>query len=166
MQLKSGSEFHISESLRSKIASFSHRLCSLDEIKKEKRRIIVVGDYSARFLHEHGVNVFLEVVDLKTKREPSSTYRHVSGSVSVRNPPGVLTHDLFSTIERMMKVGGRIEVMGEEDLAVIPIIFYSDLDTVVVYGVPDVGMACIEVDRNIKALVSEIIGELETYGGT
>ncbi|MEM3675884.1 MAG: DUF359 domain-containing protein [Thermoplasmataceae archaeon] len=164
MQLRSGSEFRLSEELRARVGKFSHILCDVSHIRKTGKRIIVVGDYSTKFLHDHGVDVFMEVVDLKTKREPISTYKHIPGSVKVKNPPGVLSHDLFLAVKKMITTGGRIEIDGEEDLAVIPIIFYSDLNTVVVYGVPDVGMACIEVDAAIKDLVNGIITELEENG--
>jgi uncharacterized protein (UPF0218 family) len=69
---------------------------------------------------------------------------------------------MFLLIERMLSGnGGRIEVDGEEDLAVIPIIFYSDINTVVTYGVPDVGMACIKVDEAIKDEVKALIERME-----
>ena len=57
--------------------------------------------------------------------------------------------------------GGRIEIDGEEDLAVIPIIFYSDKNTVVAYGIPDVGMACIPVSSEIKNMVTDLIERME-----
>ena len=55
----------------------------------------------------------------------------------------------------------RIEINGEEDLAVLPILFYADENTVVVYGVPDVGMAYIRPSKDPKKLVKKIIEKMD-----
>ncbi len=162
-QLKSGHDFVVSPELREEIASYKGRVCNPTELCAYKGgRVVTVGDVTTEVLHSIGVSPFLEVVDLKTKRGSEGSFKSVPGSVRVKNEPGTLSHDLFLAVERLIKGnGGRIEVEGEEDLAVIPIIFYSDINTVVAYGIPDVGMACIQVDKSIKDSVMSIIERME-----
>ncbi len=164
MQLKSGNEFVIGDELRRLIESSNGELCSAEIISQKFNdfKVIAVGDVTTRVLHEHGIFPFIEIVDLKTKRGTEGTFERVPGSHSIRNDPGTLSHDLFILIENLVKgTGGRIEIDGEEDLAVIPIIFYSDKNTVVAYGIPDVGMACIQVSVEVKQLVNDLIERME-----
>ncbi|MCL4307160.1 MAG: DUF359 domain-containing protein [Candidatus Thermoplasmatota archaeon] len=164
MQLRSGNEFLVGNELRENIASYAGKLCTPSEVRamSAKSRIISVGDVTTEVLHKNGIQPFLEVVDLRTKRNIRGEFQSQAGSEHVRNPPGAITHDMFLLIKRMLSGnGGRIEVDGEEDLAVIPIIFYSDINTVVTYGVPDVGMACIKVDEAIKDEVKTLIERME-----
>lgn len=129
--------------------------------------IVSVGDATSRALEKAGIKVKLSIVDLKTKREGRKEFRHRKSSVIVRNEASTLSHDLFIEIERILKSDrtGRIEVIGEEDLAVIPIIYYSDFNTVVSYGVPDVGIACIKVDSQIKEDINSLIGRMSVIDG-
>lgn len=164
MQLRSGNEFLVGNEVRESIAHYRGKMCTPAEVLEmsAKSRIISVGDVTTDVLHRNRVVPFLEVVDLRTKRNLPGEFQSHAGSEHVRNPPGVITHDMFLLIERMLLgKGGRIEVDGEEDLAVIPIIFYSDINTVVTYGVPDVGMACITVDKAIKDEVKTLIERME-----
>lgn len=164
MQLKSGNEFVIGEELRELITRSNGAICTPQSILSSfgGMRIISVGDVTTKVLHEGGIKPFIEIVDLKTKRGPEGEFNHVPGSRTISNPPGTLSHELFMLIEELLNSdGGRIEVDGEEDLAVIPIIFYSDKNTVVAYGIPDVGMACIPVSPEVQNMVKELIERME-----
>ena len=164
MQLKSGSEFIISEELRDEISKSNGAICSAETLSSEYEgyKIVSVGDVTTRVLHEASLKPYLEVVDLKTRRGTEGVFEPVPGSHKIRNDSGTLSHDLFLLIERLIATGGgRIEIDGEEDLAVIPIIFYSDKNTVVAYGIPNVGMACIKVDSEIREHVKQLIERME-----
>lgn len=164
MQLRSGSEFVVGEELRALIARSNGVICTPESIFSNfpGKLVISVGDVTTAVLHEKGIRPFIEIVDLKTKRGQEGEFQSVAGSFKISNRQGTLSHDLFLLIEKLLKEGGgRIEVDGEEDLAVIPIIFYSDENTVVAYGIPDVGMACIEVSGEIKNFVNDLIERME-----
>ncbi len=165
MQSKSGSDLKVSEKIRDEISSYQARMCTIPEVMDYSRTksVIAVGDVTAQKLNEAKVPLLLEIVDLKTQRKEDGTFGHQEGSIKVKNPAATLTRELFSAIEDCIKSGqhSRIEVEGEEDLAVIPIIFYSDLNTVVVYGVPNKGMACIETDKDSKDYVKNLIERME-----
>jgi hypothetical protein len=165
MQLKSGSKFIVSEKIRKEISESNGELCSPEIIlsRYAGRTICSVGDVTTRNLISASVDLFLQVVDLKTKRKSDGSFSHVEGSLSVANPPGVITHDLFLAIRNVFEDGRktRIEVDGEEDLAVIPIIFYSKLDTVIAYGIPDKGMACLEVTQSLKEKIDDLLKRMD-----
>ena len=164
MQSRSGKTAFIGDDLRNEIASARHTQCSISDIKaySETNRIISVGDVTTETIKDSGITPFLEVVDLKTKRGERS-YSPVEGPIKVKNPPGTLTSDLFMSIRRSIESGipTRIEVEGEADLAVIPIIYYADKNTVVAYGIPDVGMACITVTPEVKEYVNGMVRRMK-----
>lgn len=160
MQLRSGCKFVASQEIINEIAATHHRLCDIDFIRSasDDSKIVTVGDVTTENVVNAGVPVHLQIVDLKTKRDIVGRFTHVAGSHLISNEPGTLSHDLFLLIDKMMNgEGGRIEIEGEEDLSVIPIIYYSEVNTVVAYGVPDVGMACLKVENDLKTLVAKLI---------
>ncbi len=160
MQLRSGCRFILSRDILDEIAATKHDLCEPDFLLELSRssRIVTVGDVTTENALKAGVDVFLQIVDLKTKREEKERFSHHNDAHIITNEAGTLSHDLFFLIESLLKgKGGRIEVEGEEDLTVIPIIYYSDVNTVVAYGVPDVGMAYFKVNSDSKAHVKNLI---------
>ncbi len=165
MQSRSGSRLIVDEKTRGLISRFSHHICTIDEIAKhaENRKIVAVGDVTAANLRKAGIKVSMEVVDLKTKRSETGEFSHQPGSIQVRSPAGILTRELFEVISANVNVPGfkRVEVLGEEDLSVIPIIIYTELNTLIVYGVPDVGIACLEVTNELKKHVNELVEGME-----
>jgi|GEM_PF-763771 uncharacterized protein (UPF0218 family) len=166
MLLKSGCRFKVSPSISAEISATRHTLCTPDELKAYGSgvRIVSVGDVTTARIVDSGLIPFLQIVDLKTKRSDRGEFRHVEGSIIISNEAGTISHDLFFLIRDIFSQDkpARIEVLGEEDLAVLPIIYYSDDNTVVAYGVPDVGMACLRVDNHLKLIVNSMIERMET----
>ena len=164
MQLKLDHDIIINGRIRSLIKNFKYKLCTVNDIKEfsKNNKIISVGDVTTENLKNNNVNIFLEVVDLKTKRE-NKNFKHIENSIEVDNPSGVITKNLMDILYNSINSSknNRIEINGEEDLAVIPIIFYADNNTVIVYGIPDTGMAYIKVDKEIKKMVNNIIMEMK-----
>ncbi len=153
MQLKSGSRLIVTDEIKREIQNNNGRLTSIEEIGKLSRdhRIISVGDVTTSNLRNAGIIPLLEVVDLKTKRG-EKIYPHEEGSIEIKNEPGTISADLIIAIRNAISKGTRtrIEVDGEEDLAVLPIIYYSLCNTVIVYGIPDMGIAMLIVDSDLK----------------
>jgi uncharacterized protein (UPF0218 family) len=166
MLLKSGCRFKVTSSISAEISATKHTLCTPGDLKTfgPEVRIVSVGDVTTSKIVDSGLNPFLQIVDLKTKRSDRNEFTHVDGSIVIRNEAGTISHDLFFLIRDIFSQDkpARIEVVGEEDLAVLPIIYYSDDNTVVAYGVPDVGMACLMVDSHLKLIVNSLIERMET----
>ena len=163
MLLKLDRDIKVGSSARESIKNFKYSLCSVDDIRllSKTNKIISVGDVTTENLVNAGIDLKLQVVDLVTKRDEKH-FKHVDGSWQVSNPPGIISVQLMNAIQRLLAgdTPERIEVQGEEDLAVIPIIFYADNNTVIVYGVPDTGMAFIKVNEDIKKEIEKMIREM------
>ncbi len=160
MQLKLDHDIKFNPETIKLISDFKYKLCSINDVKNFSlhNKIITVGDVTTENILKAGIPIFLQIVDLKTKRGEKE-YKHINGSIDVNNPPGMLTVNLMNKIAECIdsRVNCRIEVNGEEDLSVIPIIFYAECNTVIVYGIPDTGMAYIMVDNVIKGSIKNII---------
>ncbi len=168
MQLRSGSKFIINSDLLKEIENYPHEICYPDKVKELSltNKIVAVGDYTSMILENSGIDLSLCVVDLKTRRSKDGRFRHIPGSITVTNEKSTLSHDLFMEIERSLLRGKtRIEVRGEEDLAVIPIIYYYDYNTVVCYGVPHKGMACIKITPEIKERIKSMMERMSVSNG-
>ncbi|KJE49755.1 MULTISPECIES: DUF359 domain-containing protein [Acidiplasma] len=163
MRLKLDHDIVLTPEIIDHIKNFKHNIASPDDIIKlsKEYKIIAVGDVTTENLKNHGVNIFLQVVDLITKRNEGK-FQHIEGSIAVKNPAGTISLDLINAIKTALTENkpSRIEVSGEEDLAVIPIIFYADLNTVIVYGIPDIGMAYIKVNKAIRDDVEKLLGDV------
>ena len=111
MPSKSGSKYVITEDLRSEIAANSYNICSLEELiqKSRNKRIIAVGDVTTERLKDAGINLFMEVVDLKTKRNEHRNFVHVEGSLEVVNDPGTISLEMFNLIGRLIRKGRLIK---------------------------------------------------------
>ena len=163
MLLRLDKTYTLTEQSKSLITQNNGPLCGLDSIRKrDNSTLYSVGDYTTRFLEDNGIRPKIEIFDLKTQRGEEN-YTDVTGSISINNPAGVITSDLICAVESAVKSTDRtfIRVIGEEDLAVLPIIFYAPLNSLVVYGIPGKGMGCITIVENVKNLVNRIFELME-----
>lgn len=128
------------------------------QIKSRLRgeKVIIVGDMTLKNMLAVGIKPSLAVVDLKTKR--SIEMPAVENVFEAKNPPGMITQDLWNKIhEAIEKDGSVVLVEGEEDLAVLPCILEADWDAVVLYGQPDEGIVFIKVTEDKKTEAGMIL---------
>ena len=69
------------------------------------------------------------------------------------------TESVFEALKSPQKC--KIEVVGEEDLAVIPVIHFAPVGGIVIYGMPNKGVVMINVSEKDKEEVKKIIKEME-----
>jgi len=125
------------------------------------RPVATVGDMCTATLHRLGVPVHIAVVDYKTKREPDASWEDLTGSVGertvrVRSPQGEITADLWNAIADAWEATAstKVVVEGEEDLASLPAILHAPEGATVIYGIPDKGLALVQVQGHVREVVA------------
>ncbi len=121
--------------------------------------LVTVGDVVTATALRYKIIPKLSIVDYKTKREQSlpTIPNKWDRTVKVKNAPGSISVELWNSIESAFRSKGNtlIEVEGEEDLASIPAILMAPDGAIVIYGVPDKGIAVYEVGEHLRQLVNK-----------
>jgi hypothetical protein len=129
--------------------------------------IAAVGDVTAGEAIRRALAPRFIVVDFKTKRgpvPPDDVVRTYGETVErVRSPPAILSAPLYNAVRRAAttKRRTRIEVEGEEDLAVLPAIMHLEPGATVIYGLPDRGVAAVRVDEESRRVAREFLEAFE-----
>ena len=131
----------------------------LSELLEGADPIIGVGDVTCLTLLDRGYLPKLMLIDYKNERNvmaPDDPRRvklasHGDNCIQVENPPAVITDELEEAISKALTSEGtwRIEIEGEEDLAVLPCMVRARGDARIVYGMPGEGLVVVHntVDR-------------------
>ena len=122
--------------------------------------IVTVGDETSKKFNENSIGQNISVVDFKiARKEKFSTFSELGFKgdekvFTVNNPNGHISSELFSTVVRVFKsrINNRIilKIVGEEDLAVLPLILAAPLNAIIYYGQPNEGLVEIRVSEIIK----------------
>lgn len=127
----------------------------------------VVGDVTASSALYHKLKPRFIVVDFKTKRGPvarDDDLRAYGDKVEkVECPAGFMTAALYNAVLRAAKstASTRIEVEGEEDLAVMPAIIHLEAGATVIYGLPNRGATLVKVDDESRRVAREFLKSFE-----
>ncbi len=128
------------------------------------KTLITVGDVVTETVLRFGIVPKLSIVDLKTKRKiPQSIQQDKFDKIiRVKNPPGTITKELWCSVEDAFKSNGNILIIveGEEDLASLPAIYFSPKGSIILYGIPDEGIAVIESGDSIKTEIEKYIKDM------
>ena len=140
------------------------------KILKEEKYIVSVGDQVTYTLLKNNIKPVISIIDYKIKRNLYSNKikrmikNFGDNEISVINPPGCISNDLWNAIESAYKIFKkntvRIEVEGEEDLATLPAILLAPSDATIIYGLPDKGVVIVKAIEKNKKKVKEIIKEM------
>lgn len=131
-----------------------------------------VGDVVTKAANECFLGQQLSVVDLHVGRKQTFTSISELGfegkpSFTTQNQAGTLTPSLFRVLEKSIKkvrVGEHVvvQVEGEEDLAVLPLVLHAPLSTLVLYGQPGEGVVVVEVTEEAKERIFAIVSQFST----
>lgn len=133
--------------------------------------LVLVGDVTASVMTRMDFRPSLILLDNHTKRGkeiPTLTVKP-GKTVKVSNKAGTIGPELMNALEdaiRSMEVGEVtdgpiiIDVDGEEDLSTLACIDLMPEGTVV-YGQPEQGLVLVNIDREIKKKVEEMLREME-----
>lgn len=135
--------------------------------------IVAVGDVVSYHLREAGCEPDVSLVDGRTEREAvdpeirSTLAGAGDRRVSVENPAGKLSSELFAALRDALDAGDSvvIDVVGEEDLAALPAIAAAPAGSSVVYGQPGEGMVHVVVTGDTaaeaRALLRQFDGDVD-----
>ena len=137
-----------------------------DFINKYKNfdKLFVVGDASVVNFLKLGIVPSLSIIDLKIERR--NVYKNVydlgferkQKYQTVDNAAGEITRELSESIYTCLANGtGLIKVIGEEDLAVLPLVLLAPLENFVVYGQRGRGIVIIYVTEQKKVQFLKIL---------
>jgi len=131
--------------------------------------LAAVGDVVVASLLQHGVQPKVAIVDYRVARRRAESYLidrirpAYSQRIATRNPAGTLTelaiHAVKSAINRPEPV--LVEVRGEEDLLLIPVVLYLPDSSVVLYGQPQQGVVLVHVNAETRARFQDFLNSME-----
>jgi uncharacterized protein (UPF0218 family) len=128
-------------------------------------KIVTVGDMVTLTLFKTGIEPNICIVDFKTKRcgVDADTKKEVSSIgtsyTKVKNPAATITGDMWKAVLEAYKSTERtrIEVDGEEDLAALVCLSVAPEGTVVIYGIPDMGVEVVHTNERTKTWANNIL---------
>ena len=145
----------------------------IQEVKKA-RIVACVGDVVSYFALKAGIGPHIVIFDAKTKREEVdqefleriNLLTENYAEIEVFNPQAVISLEL---VEGLVEAVGAAEkgekvkifVRGEEDLATMPLIAILPEDSVILYGMPGKGVIALEITRDKKLLILDILQKME-----
>src|SRR3989344_2552580 len=129
--------------------------------------LITVGDVTTKLFNELDIHQNISVIDFKVARiKKFSSLKELGVSsrvkvIHVKNPAGCLMPSLFSEISRIFSdyKNERIvlQIEGEEDLAVLPIVLSAPLNSIIFYGQPNKGLVRVDVSEEKKEETKKLV---------
>jgi cytidyltransferase-like protein len=120
-------------------------------------RVVAVGDATAQRFNAKNLGQFLSIVDFLINREVKFSQLSEMGFtgqqiLQVKNPAGAIAPELFQVIETVFKtkMPTVIQIDGEDDLAVLPVLLIAPLGFNIFYGQPNEGLVQVIVSEENK----------------
>lgn len=148
-------------------------LKALKKIKKTKPCLIItVGDITTHAFLLNNLPINLALFDQRCQRKPINLnlYSKLKNSLSysdlVKNQPGTVSRQAINSFKKILpkiyieKKQAAIQVNGEEDLLVLPLILLSPLNSLIYYGQPNQGLVEIKVTEKAKAKAVNLFKKL------
>ncbi len=137
------------------------------DAKELKGKIISVGDFVSHSLLKAGVYPDIVIIDGRVEREKTELKIEGYQGVKVKNPAGRVTKELWDAVKKAIegKAPLKIEVEGEEDLAVMPAVMLAPAGTKVAYGQPGEGLVAVNADLESKEKMGAYLFEYQVREG-
>lgn len=131
-----------------------------DSFKNKSSLVITVGDVTTKKFNEFKLNQQISVIDFKVAREKKFSniielgFSGTEKIFKVDNPAGYITSNLLIALAKVFKLEIKNEIVlqinGEEDLTVLPLILMAPLGAVIFYGQPNKGIVKVKVSEGNK----------------
>ncbi|MFC1711004.1 pantetheine-phosphate adenylyltransferase [Patescibacteria group bacterium] len=135
--------------------------------------MITVGDITTQAFLEHNINPQLTVFDYRCQRQPISFNLHhklkkrADFKFYAKNYPGTVSLQSIKKIQSALfnivlkNKSGLVQIQGEEDLLVLPLILLAPLKTAIFYGQPNQGLVKVLVTEKRKETALKLINQLK-----
>ena len=127
--------------------------------------VITVGDRTTEKMLDFDLIPSLQIIDNLEKREKreSPKLSDTTIELKVNNPPAEITPQSIDLIKKAfaMEPPVRINVIGEEDLLVIPVCIYAPENAIVLYGQPNEGLVLVKVTPEIRNKTQTLLDLME-----
>lgn len=138
---------------------FSNTKALVTYLRKAKfSKLVAVGDICAKELIVNGVIPDVVIIDRKTRRKKVTWDIKFPGKTfKVKNRPSTISGALMRAVKKSFDKKTLIDVAGEEDLAVLPVIKYCPVDSVVVYGLWFKGVVAVKAGKRMKRKTNKLL---------
>lgn len=135
--------------------------------------IASVGDIVTFNLVSNNLLPSIAVIDGKTKRAKKLDFKDLEKSfdtvLCVKNPPSTITVQALGILNLASIAifkGKRVLIVvdGEEDLLVIPLIFYLPQGSIIIYGLIDTALVALPVTSYLKKSILKFVKEYFVIG--
>lgn len=164
---------NITSTLRKKLSKPFGDLKKMEDIdfsKFDPSKIITVGDVVTKLFNEKEINQKISIIDFKIQRKNTFASRKdlkFGGEeyvIKAKNPPGLITPSLWEAVSKIRSLIDEnkrivIEIEGEEDLSVIPLILVLPIGYVIFYGQPGKGIVKVSVNYKKKEQAYNLVNK-------
>ena len=137
--------------------------------------LLTVGDETAKIFNRSSMRPNIAIIDYKVARRKKYKSLKELGFFGnervykIKNPSGSLCGELFKLIKNIFEnISNQdyiiIQVDGEEDLSVLPLILGAPLGASVFYGQPNEGIVEVHIDEEAKAKARFLLSRFITRG--
>lgn len=157
------------DSLKQPLGTLFNDKQLFEYIQNTNTKIVSVGDLVTHTLITHDISPLFCIIDDHTRRHDLNKIKvdriHEFGSkkITVDNPAGVITEELWDTISKLYENKTDdvlLCVNGEEDLAALPAILLAPSDVTIIYGMPDKGVVAVPATEHHKQKVKDILAKM------
>lgn len=162
------------DEIRQKISKPYGKVISEGELKffdlTKYPKVILVGDIVTKTFIKLNLKFDLAVVDFKTNKRRlfkslgDLGIQNPSRLIVVRNKRGTITKAMTRAIREVFVKnfrGAVIKVIGEEDLAVIPVVIQAPIGSIIFYGQRGQGIVCVDVEEKTKGKFLKILDDFK-----
>lgn len=123
-------------------------------LDSHRGKIALVGDFITQWFDDHQLHFDYSIIDGFNQRQPFEIKLHhwqPKHQFRSSNPPGTINASAFQEICQLISHSqGLLEIKGEEDLTVLPLLLSLPLDSLVFYGQPGQGIVMMRVTEAVK----------------
>ena len=134
--------------------------------------VITVGDITTKIFNDNSLGQNISVIDFKVNREEKFANIEELGFVGSENifhadnPAGYISSSLFKKLFEIFQLETKdkivLQINGEEDLTVLPLVLFSPLNTVIYYGQPGQGIVKVVVSEESKEKAYNLVLKLKS----